>query len=69
MTNNILDKIIKKKEEKILNLKKTIDLNYLDENKNKINNFIDLSKKLRLILKIISFQLLQKLKKVVHRQG
>ena len=31
MTNNILDKIIKKKEEKILNLKKTIDLNYLDE--------------------------------------
>ena len=39
MTNNILDKIIRKKEEKILNLKKTIDLNYLEEIKNKINNF------------------------------
>ena len=41
MTNNVLDKIIRKKEEKILNLKKIIDLNSLEENKNKINNFID----------------------------
>ena len=38
MTNNVLDKIIRKKEEKILNLKKTIDLNYLEENRFQAKN-------------------------------
>ena len=125
MTNNVLDKIIRKKEEKILNLKNTMAYHWTDHKKiNKDFLYIEkitkkkgfdtyaeywtkklakklvkkyqnvdliysantithiknldqvfksilliLSKKLRLILKIISFQLLQKLKKVVHRQG
>ena len=63
MTNNILDKIIKKKEEKILNLKKTIDLNYLDENKNKINNFIDFKQKIEINLKNNKFSIIAEIKK------
>ena len=63
MTNNILDKIIRKKEEKILNLKKTIDLNYLEENKNKINNFIDFKQKIEINLKNNKFSIIAEIKK------
>ena len=63
MTNNILDKIIRKKEEKILNLKKIIDLNSLEENKNKINNFIDFKQKIEINLKNNKFSIIAEIKK------
>ena len=63
MTNNILEKIIRKKEEKILNLKKTIDLNYLEENKNKINNFVDFKQKIEINLKNNKFSIIAEIKK------
>ena len=63
MTNNVLDKIIRKKEEKILNLKKIIDLNSLEENKNKINNFIDFKQKIEINLKNNKFSIIAEIKK------
>ena len=63
MTNNILEKIIRKKEEKILNLKKIIDLNSLEENKNKINNFIDFKKKIEINIKNNKFSIIAEIKK------
>ena len=66
MAENVLEKIIKKKSEKIVNLKKTISLESLDELINTNKTFINfLKKKLKIILKKINFQLLLKLKKQV----
>ena len=46
MSDNILEKIIKKKIEKIDVLKKTIDVKSLNEIINKNNSFIDFKKKI-----------------------
>ena len=46
MSENILEKIIKKKIEKIDLLKKTIDVKSLHEIINKNNSFIDFKKKI-----------------------
>ena len=54
MTENVLEEIIKKKSEKIVNLKKTISLDSLDEliNTNKtFINFKENSKCLKIFLK------------------
>jgi len=47
MSENILEKIIKKKIKKIDNLKKSINLKSLDELINKNNTFIDFKKKIK----------------------
>jgi len=47
MSDNILEKIIKKKIEKIDLLKKTIDVKSLDEIINKNNSFIDFKNKIQ----------------------
>ncbi len=49
MSDNILEKIIKKKIEKIDDLKKKIDIKYLNEIINKNNSFIDLKIRFKLI--------------------
>ena len=41
MSNNILDIIIKKKNDKIINLKKTTDPKFLNELISQTNNFIN----------------------------
>ena len=47
MSDNILEKIIKKKIEKVDELKKTIDVKSLNEIINKYNSFIDFKKKIQ----------------------
>ena len=47
MSDNILEKIIKKKIEKIDVLKKTIDVKSLNEIINKNNSFIDFKNKIK----------------------
>ena len=68
MAENILEKIIKKKSEKIINLKKNISLDSLNEliDKNKI--FINFKEKIENNIKDKKFQLLLKLKKLVLQQ-
>jgi len=46
MSENILEKIIRKKTEKIINLKKTIELNLLRDLINKNNTYIDFKEKI-----------------------
>ena len=64
MTENVLEKIINKKIEKITNLKKTISLGSLDELINTNKTFIVLKKKSKITLKKTSTLLLLKLKKL-----
>ena len=47
MTENVLEKIINKKIEKITNLKKTISLESLDELINTNKTFIDFKEKIK----------------------
>ena len=68
MAENVLEKIINKKIEKIVNLKKTISLESLDELINTNKTFINFKKKLKIILRRINFQLLLKLKKLALQQ-
>ena len=49
MAENVLEKIIQKKNKKIVNLKKTISLESLGELINTNKTFINLKKKLKLI--------------------
>ena len=49
MSKNILEKIIKKKVEKIDNLKKSINLSSLNEIINENKSFIDFKKKIKII--------------------
>ena len=49
MAENVLEKIIKKKIEKIVNLKKTISLDSLNELIIKIKHLLILKKKLKII--------------------
>ena len=45
MTENVLEKIIKKKREKIINLKKTLSLETINESIDKNKTFVDFKKK------------------------
>ena len=49
MAENILEKIIKKKSEKIVNLKKTISLDSLNELIDKIKHSLILKRKLKIM--------------------
>ena len=68
MAENVLEKIIKKKSEKIVNLKKTISLESLDELINTNKTFINFKEKIENNIKEKNFQLLLKLKKLALQQ-
>ena len=68
MAENVLEKIINKKIEKIVNLKKTISLESLDELINTNKTFINFKEKIENNIKEDKFQLLLKLKKLVLQQ-
>ena len=63
MAENVLEKIIKKKSEKIENLKKIISLDSLDELINKNQNFINFKKKIENNLKENKFSIIAEIKK------
>ena len=63
MVENALDKIIKKKEQRLKDLKKSVSVDDLQKKLMKINFLLILKKKLNLILLIIKFHSLQKLRK------
>ena len=63
MVENSLDKIIKKKEQRLKDLKKSVSVDDLQKKLMKINLLLILKKKLNLILLIIKFHSLQKLRK------
>ena len=65
MVENALDKIIKKKEQRLKDLKKSVSVDDLQKKLMKINLLLILKKKLNLILLIIKFHSLQKLRKQV----
>ena len=68
MSENVLEKIIQKKSEKIDKLKKSIDLKTLDELINKKIVILILKRKLENNIENKKFQLLLKLKKQVLLQ-
>ena len=68
MPENILEKIIKKKIEKIVNLKKTISVDSLNELLKSNKTFINFKEKIENNLKKTNFRLLLKLKKLVLPQ-
>ena len=55
MAENVLEKIIEKKSEKIVNLKKTISLESLDELINTNKTFVDFKEKIQNNLKESKF--------------
>ena len=67
MPENVLEKIIHKKKIKISELKKNLELSYLQDLIDKNNTLLILKKKLKLITMMKNFQLLLKLKKQVHQ--
>jgi len=69
MTENILEKIIKKKSEKILNLKKNISLNTLNETISKNESFIDFKKKIQNNIKENKYSVIAEIKKASPSAG
>ncbi len=69
MAENILEKIIKKKSEKIVNLKKTISLDSLNELINNNNSFIDFKKKIYNNIKSNKFSIIAEIKKASPSAG
>ena len=69
MTENILEKIIKKKIEKIDILKKTININELNEKINSINSFIDFKKKIENNIKNNKISIIAEIKKASPSAG
>ena len=69
MAENVLEKIIKKKSEKIENLKKIISLDSLDELINKNQNFINFKKKIENNLKENKFSIIAEIKKASPSAG
>ena len=63
MVENALDKIIKKKEQRLKDLKKSVSVDDLQKKLMKLNLLLILKKKLNLTLLIIKFHSLQKLRK------
>jgi len=69
MSENILEKIIQKKIEKIDNLKKTIDLKSLNELIDKNNNYIDFKKKIENKLRNNKISIIAEIKKASPSAG
>ncbi len=69
MAENILEKIIKKKSEKIVNLKKTISLDSLNELINNNNSFIDFKEKIYNNIKNNKFSIIAEIKKASPSAG
>ncbi len=69
MAENILEKIIKKKIEKIENLKKTISLNSLDELINTNKTFINFKEKIENNIKKKKFSIIAEIKKASPSAG
>ena len=69
MAENVLEKIIEKKTEKIVNLKKTISLESLDELININKTFIDFKEKIQNNLKESKFSIIAEIKKASPSAG
>jgi len=69
MAENILEKIIKKKSEKIVNLKKTISLESLDELIGTNQTFINFKKKIENNIKESKFSIIAEIKKASPSAG
>ena len=69
MTENVLEKIIKKKTEKIVNLKKNISLESLNELINTNNTFINFKKKIEDNIKESKFSIIAEIKKASPSAG
>ena len=69
MAENVLEKIIEKKSEKIVNLKKTISLESLDELINTNKTFVDFKEKIQNNLKESKFSIIAEIKKASPSAG
>ena len=69
MTENVLEKILKKKSEKIVNLKKTISLDSLDELINANKTFINFKEKIENNIKENKFSIIAEIKKASPSAG
>ena len=69
MTENVLDKIINKKKEKIVNLKKTISLDSLHESINSYKTFINFKEKIENNIKNSKFSIIAEIKKASPSAG
>ena len=69
MAENVLEKIIEKKSEKIANLKKTISLESLNELINTNKTFIDFKEKIQNNLKENKFSIIAEIKKASPSSG
>ena len=69
MAENVLEKIIKKKSEKIINLKKDISLNLLNEFIDKNRTFIDFKEKIENRIKDNKFSIIAEIKKASPSAG
>ena len=69
MAENVLEKIIKKKSEKIENLKKTISLDTLNELINKNELFINFKEKIEKNIKVNKFSIIAEIKKASPSAG
>ena len=69
MAENVLEKIIKKKNEKIVNLKKTITLESLDELINTNKTFINFKEKIENNIKEDNFSVIAEIKKASPSAG
>ena len=69
MTENVLEKIINKKSEKIINLKKTFSLDSLDELIDKNKTFINFKEKIENNIKENKFSIIAEIKKASPSAG
>ena len=69
MSNNILDIIIKKKNDKIINLKKTTDPKFLNELISQTNNFINFKEKIEKNIRNKKFSIIAEIKKASPSAG
>ena len=69
MTENVLEKILKKKSEKIVNLKKTISLDSLDQLINTNKTFINFKEKIENNIKENKFSIIAEIKKASPSAG
>ncbi len=69
MSENVLDKIIKKKSETLINLKKTIELNSLKDLIDKNNSFINFKEKVENNINYKKFSIIAEIKKASPSAG
>ena len=69
MAENVLKKIINKKIEKIVNLKKTISLNTLNESISKNESFIDFKEKIQNNINVNKYSVIAEIKKASPSAG